>query len=247
MRLLTLLCIGLLLPGFLMAQDDKDYVMFETMYLTPHHTADGAFGKAMAAHNKKYHSEGFRTVNVYHINSGPNVGKFQWVMGPCKFSDFDEGRGEGHNEDWAKNVMPHVKKQESGEYWKMDTKLSTVKPLGPDRPPYKMLFVRYHTVNDNVGYDMRNFLETISAVQKERGKPWGVFYNEFQQGDLGRHIATISYYNSWTEFDEETGFREAYEKLYGDNWVDFWNQVQNVWKDTWDEIWVHSAELSGTK
>lgn len=246
MRRVTLIICLFLIPGLFMAQDDNNYVMFETMYVTPNHTADGAFQKAMAAHNKKYHSEGAMGVNVYNVISGPNTGKMQWVMGPCKFSDFDAGRGEGHDEDWANKVMPHVKKTESGEYWKMNTERSTVKPLGPDRPPYKILFVRYHKVKRNTGYNLKEFNEKISAVMNEMGVPWGFFDNEFQQGGLGRHIATIRYYNSWTEFDEAGKFRETYEKLYGDNWVDFWNQVGDIYEDTWDEIWVHNPALSGS-
>jgi len=246
MKRVTLFLLLFLMPGLFMAQDN-DYVMFETMYVTPHFTAEGHFQKAMAAHNKKFHKEGALAVNVYNVVSGPNIGKMQWVMGPCKFSDFDAGRGEGHNEDWATKVLPHVKKQESGEYWRMDTKLSTVKPLGADRPPAKILFVRYHKLKDDSGYDRKNFYEKISAVMKEMGKPWGLFYNEFQQGELGRHVATIRYYDSWSEMDADSGFREAYEKLYGDNWVDFWDQVKHIYEDTWDEIWVHNPELSGAK
>ena len=249
MRKFSFLFIGLFIPMFLISQDTeekKTYMMWETMYITPDYTDLAGFSAAMTAHNKAFHSEGAYTANVYNVVTGPNTGKMMWSMGPCMYADLDDRPGDdGHNEDWANNVMPHVKKLHQGEYWQMDAELSNLTPGSR----YNIYRVRFHEVNNGEGYRIKGVLKKISAAVKamDGENPWGIFYNEFQQGnDIGRHIATVSYYNSWAEFDEDGSFRDAYVKVHGDgSWVNFLDEYDSVFSNSWDEIWEHNAEMSG--
>ncbi|NRA91953.1 MAG: hypothetical protein HRU26_04600, partial [Psychroserpens sp.] len=86
--------------------------------------------------------------------------------------------------------------------------------------------------------------ETIKSMDGEH--PWGLYYNEFIQGDLGRHIATVNFYKNWADFDEDTNFKAAYEKLYGEGkWQSFIDRAMNTFENRWDEIWVYNKALSG--
>ena len=92
------------------AQDDS-YTMWENIMLSPDNAKLGELTKAMRAHNQKYHSEGVYKASVFNISSGPNANNIIWSMGPVMFRHMDARPSEdGHDEDWANNVMPNIKK-----------------------------------------------------------------------------------------------------------------------------------------
>ena len=240
-------------PFFLFAQEEDmsiDYTMWQTMYMKPDFSKVPELSEALAKHNKTYHNTPPHLAIVYRIASGPNTGKLMMIMGPGTFSDLDNLGGEEHFKDWTGNVMPHLKAMEQGEFWKMDDELSTVEPPSPENPPFKLLMVRYHTIKDGQSDQMKGVFEKISATlkQMENARPWALFYNEFWQGDIGRHIATVSYYDSWSQLDENLNFQEAYEKTHGEgSWAGFEDEFTSVIDDSWDEIWVYMPQLSGTE
>lgn len=247
MRKLFYLMIVLFLPLCLLAQEEENsYMMWETMYISPDYTDIAGFSEAMTNHNKKYHGEGTFQANVYNVVSGPNVGKMLWIMGPCTYSDLDNRPSGAHDDDWANNVMPHIKKMHNGEYWRMNAELSNI---SPDDGPYALFRVRFHEVRRGMGYRINEMMGKISKVVKsmEGDNPWGVFINDFQQGyTIGRHIATVSYYNSWSELDEDNNFADAYRKVHGENsWIGFLNDMQDVFSNSWDEFWAHAPNMSG--
>jgi hypothetical protein len=247
MRKLLFLLIGFILPGLLLAQEeDKSYMMWETMIVTPDYTKLSAFSDAMAHHNKTYHNTAPYTANVYNISTGPNMGKLMWIMGPCTYTHLDSRPSEGgHDEDWATNVMPLIKEMSNGEFWKMNADLSNISPTGG---PYKIQRVRFHEVAKGQGYRMNGLLKKVSETVKamEGDNPWGVFYNEWQQGfKIGRHVATVSYHNSWSELDDDRSFRKTFEKTHGENsWSGFLTEMQDVFSNSWDEFWVRNDKMS---
>jgi hypothetical protein len=86
--------------------------------------------------------------------------------------------------------------------------------------------------------------ETIKSMDGEN--PWGLYYNSFLQGDLGRHVATVSFLKNWAEMDEDRNFKESYEKLFGENlWDNFIETLEDTFTNRWDEIWVYNKNLSG--
>ena len=66
--------------ALLNAQDD--YKMFLSMPLEPNLDQISRFEENLAAHNKKFHTDGFMTAGVWSIFSGSNGGKYAWVMDP---------------------------------------------------------------------------------------------------------------------------------------------------------------------
>lgn len=245
---MKLLLFALLLPIMMMAQEEKEsYSMWETIYLTPNTANLKALGLAMANHNKTYHKDGPHRASVYNVSTGPNTGKMVWLMGPLTYADLDTRPSEGgHDEDWRDKVMPNITKVEQGEYWRADDKLSNFKD---DPAPSKLIYVRYHEINDGQGYRVEDHFAKISATIKsmpDGGRDWGIFYNEFWQGNkIGRHIATCSYMDSWAEMDNDWKFKAAFEAVHGENsWTDFLDDGKAIFSNAWDEIWVYNAKLS---
>ena len=117
---------------------------------------------------------------------------------------------------------------------------------GPgDRP---IVFVRYWKIAEgqghNINYALRMISETVKAMEGEN--PWGVYYNLFRQGDMGRHIATVGFSKNWAEYDDDPTFKKTFLKTHGENSWDGWTRnMDMIFEDSWDEIWTYSAEMSG--
>ncbi len=232
------------------AQDDsKDYSMWESIMLTPDNTKLKVLSDNMRKHNQTYHKEGPYKATVYGIGSGPNAGKIVWEMGPMMYSHNDTRPGEnGHDEDWRDNVMPYIKKMNTIEYWRQDDELSNTSMLDGDDSKYPILFIRYGEIEDGHSSSVKPFYKMVSETIKAMDgvNPWGVYYNEFRQGDLGRHVATVGFYKNWTEFDEDENFKETFEKVHGkDNWRAFLDMADRTFSNSWDEIWNYNAHMSG--
>lgn len=201
----------------------------------------------MAAHNKKYHKVAPYNAVVYNIVSGPNAGKIIWQMGPMMLSHNDNRPGEGgHDEDWRDNVMPYIKKMHTIEYWRQDDKLTNIEVLTAEGASFPILFIRYFELSDGHEYIMKSVFEQASATAKSMNLPWGLYYNAFLQGDIGRHVATVNFHKNWASFDTKRNWKESYEKIYGENsWETFMDTIDDTFDNQWDEIWVYNKTMSG--
>ena len=232
------------------AQEDTSYKMWEDIMLTPDNTKLKILGENMRKHNATYHKSGPQEATVYNISSGPNAGNIIWEMGPMNYKHNDSRPGEGaHDIDWRDNVMPYIKKIHTIEYWKKDDKLSNTSMIEGEDMTHPILFCRYAEVADGQSSSVMPFYkmvsETIKAMDGEN--PWGLYYNEFRQGDLGRHLVTINFYKNWTEFDEDDNtFKATFEKVHGaENWQMFLDMGERTFSNSWDEIWVYNKFMSG--
>ncbi|MBT8281468.1 MAG: hypothetical protein KJO16_07810 [Muriicola sp.] len=247
----SLVAICLVLSSFsgIQAQESTEEPIWESIMLVPDHTQLKTLGENMRKHNMKYHKEGAFQSYVYNIATGPNTGKIVWMMGPLSYPDLDTRPAEGgHDEDWRDNIMPYVKHLEQGEYWKEITKWSNTEMLAGSGPDYTILYTRYWEVKQDHGFGVDTHLamasETIKAMPGVH--PWGVYDNEFRQGKIGRHLATVSFFKNWADFDTAWTFRETFDKVHGANtWDSFISNRDATYSDWWDEIWVFDANLSG--
>ncbi|MEL4455621.1 hypothetical protein [Lutimonas vermicola] len=245
--ILTFLVLGPI--ATLHAQDEPAYAMWESFYITPDNTKLKALGEAMSKHNKKYHKEGPHSAVVYNVVSGPNIGKIVWQMGPLNFKHLD-GRPSagGHDEDWRDNVMPNVKKLSSGEYWKQDDDVSNTAMLQGTVGSYPILHIRFWEVADGHGYQIDHLMDQISKTVKDMDgeNPWGLYDNQFRQGNIGRHLATVMFHKNWADYDKEPKFKASFLKLHGeDSWDPFVKGMTTAFSNSWDEIWEYNANMSG--
>ena len=228
------------------AQEDKSYSMWEDIMLTPDNTQLKTLQANMAAHNKKYHKKAPFTSQVYNIVSGPNAGNIIWQMGPMMLKHNDSRPGEGgHDEDWRDKVMPYIKKMHTIEYWRQDDDLTNIKAL-TEGGDYPILYIRYFELEDGHEFTMKSVFKQASETAKSLNLPWGLYYNAFLQGDIGRHVATVNFHKNWASLDNGKNWKEAYEKIYGENtWDDFIDTVNATFSNQWDEIWVYNPMMNG--
>jgi len=246
----NLLLLFFLFAAFgLQAQEEStpENIMFESIILEPDPENILEFRENMRAHNMKYHGEeGPHQAYVYHISTGPNVGKVVWMMGPCSWADLDNRpSADGHDEDWAANVVTLLEGMEHGEYWKRDAGLSKE---SMDKQ-YPMIYIRYHNISKSEGYRANPLLKRISETIKsiDAVKSWSVYDNLLRQGyRTGRHIAMVSGMDSWAEMDDNWEFVKAYEAIYGENTFNsFAREMEEISTDSWDEIWTFDSYMSG--
>ena len=120
--------------------------------------------------------------------------------------------------------------------------------LDDDNSKYPIYFVRYYEVADGPTPGLRLFFERMSKTVKalEGVNPWGVYYNEFRQGDLGRHIATFNFIKDWNDFERDVNWVENFKKVNGENsWDNQRDIYSQTFTNTWDEIWTYNAYMSG--
>lgn len=247
--LLAMVCLIFSAHFSLSAQDESNDYVLESIMMTPDYKNLKTLGENVRAHNSKYHKDGPHKAVVYNISTGPNAGSFIWMMGPTTYTHLDSRPSEkGHDEDWRDNVMPFIKKIHTVEFWKMDSKLSNMSMTDGDNSKYPVLFIRYSEIKDDKGPLSFNFLEMVSKTIKamDGENPWGVYWNEFRQGDLGRHVATVGFLKNWAEMDEDNDFKITFEKVHGkDKWDAFLDLGGDVFSNSWDEIWSYNAFMSG--
>jgi hypothetical protein len=230
-------------------EDDKSYEMWEDIMLTPDKTKLKVLSENMRKHNEKYHKEGPHKATVYNITTGPNADKIIWEMGKLTYSDLDKRPSVGgHDEDWRDNISPYILETNTAEYWKSNKKLNNTGMLDGDNSKYPILFVRYFEVVDGPSPGVELFFERVSKTIKalEGVNPWGVYYNEFRQGDLGRHISTFSFSPNWADFDRDVNWVKTFEEVNGENsWQNQQELFRATFKNSWDEIWVYNKNMSG--
>ncbi|MBT8273410.1 MAG: hypothetical protein KJO77_06370 [Bacteroidia bacterium] len=231
------------------AQDAPPYAMWETIMLTPDNTQLKVLSENMRKHNQTYHGAGVHKSTVWSIATGPNVGKLVWQMGPTTYTHLDNRPAEGgHDEDWRDNVMPYIKKMHTAEYWKAHASIGNTDMIAPGAITYPILFIRFWEIEPGQGFSINTFFtrvqNTVKALDGEN--PWGLYTNEFRQGDLGRHLASISFMKTWAELDIDVNWVETFNKVNGNNaWQNQQNMGRTTFKNSWDEIWVYDKNMSG--
>jgi hypothetical protein len=230
-------------------ESDSGYAMWELIMLTPDNTKLKTLSENMRKHNQTYHGDGPYKATVFSIATGPNTGKLIWQMGPTTYSHLD-GRpsADGHDEDWRDNVMQYVKKINTAEYWKAHASIGNTAMLDPGAMTHPILYIRYYEIEPGQGFSINTFftrmMETVKALEGEN--PWGLYTNEFRQGDLGRHFADVSFFKNWAEFDKDVNWVETFKKTHGENsWQNQLNMGNATFANSWDEIWVYDKGMSG--
>ncbi|MDX1478680.1 MAG: hypothetical protein R3301_13300 [Saprospiraceae bacterium] len=238
-------CFALLLIPFLInAQDDAPTLVFQNVVLTPKVDKIAEFESALAAHNKRFHATDAHGCRVYNINSGPDIGKYIWTLGPTQWAALDSRPGEGaHDDDWA-NVMKHCEPAAHGSYWSFDASLSHF----PADFNLSKLRVMYVDLKRNSGEEVAYLLGKIRATYAEHltDEPYGIYWNQTSSTREGRDMAVIWFFDKWAWMGEDSEFEKKFEMVHGegswDRWLDDWIDAT---EGTELEFWVFRPDLSG--
>jgi len=241
----------LLLPMLAIAQNQGEYVVFETAILTPNPAQISQFEKGMAAHNKKFHGEGPYGTRVYWISNGPQIGSYAWVMGPLPWSAMD-GRPtaeNGHDADWDANVMPYVM-----PYVMPGSGAQTYMKFNPEISRFskdfaiKNMLIDYYDVKRGKMKDVMQLVEKIGKVYADKlpDETYGIYTKEFGSTKEGRDLAVISFFDKSGWLGQDHEMTKRYEEVYGDGSFDQflqdWYAVTNGGES---ELWNFRPDLSG--
>lgn len=242
----TVFILSLFVVAALAASAQQSYRMFEMMYMTVKSGHEKEFEKAVALHNKKFHSQAPYKVTLAEVELGPNSGDYTWVMGPLTFTDLD-GRpaDDAHESDWSATVMTHVEKVSGADYWRVDDKLS-YSPLETATGERRM--VTYYDIAPGKGYRFDELVKKLLKVyQDKKYKDNFTFLrNSFNTGN-GRDVMIISFFDKFSYFDADNTMVKDYEEMYGQgSWSQFMTEYNEVVVSSTDEIRHRRAELSSS-
>jgi len=237
--------LSLVFVGFvLFAFSQKEYKMWETIYIEPDMSQIDELKKGMAAHNEKYHNEDPFTAHVWQIWTGPHEGKWLWAMGPCTFSDLDNRpEGKDHDEDWTKNVSPYVKNISGLQYWKLNEELSH----SPEGAPFGKVVWTAFDIKPFESYRFKEMLKKVNKVYTEKNYPnsMEVYEAQFDLNDGFDFIIEWAF-DEYSWFDRDQKFMSDYEDVHGEgSWVYFMDEFKDVVDGVIDELAEYLPELSG--
>ena len=218
------------------AQEDDSYHMYETIRLKPDTRHLKELSANMAAHNKKYHSEGPYTALVWQISTGPDAGSLVWMMGPCKFSDLDSRpSADGHDEDWMGNVMPHTHGMKDGNYWKMWNDFGY---MPSEDFQGAIMRVRYVNLKPGKYEEYKHLLGAIQKVYDANSFKSSMSVYDNWSGGGKADVALVWQYPNWAVFDEDMQFWKKYEEVHGDNsWATFIEAIRDYSDGGWSETY----------
>lgn len=245
-RITTMTLAVMAFVTFAFAQESENYVMFENTRLVVKTDKYEEFSKAMAHHNKTYHSDGPYHANVWSVSYGENSGQMVWSMGPCTFTQLD-GRPTGveHMEDWMHNVMPTIKKIDGSNMWKRDNDYS-YSPVEDDRS--SKLSITVYDIKEWQGYRFKEILSKAIQVYKEKKYDWSfsTYWPQFSV-HADEDVALVWGFDSWAWFDKDPNFKNDFEEIHGEgSWQKFLEELRGTINGSKDEVWEIVPELSGS-
>ncbi len=240
----TITLVALICLTTIFAIGQKDYKMLELVYLKPIPGADiEAAKKAIAEHNKKYHSEAPYKASMWSTLTGDMQGTWTWVMYPATFTDYDNRpSGDAHDSDWEKAIGTAFEFV-ANEYWREDLKLSYT----PEdfKSGGKVLFTIFEIApGDN--YRFKAILEQVSEVYKEKKYEgnFSVYWNQFDN-KKGRDVAIETMFDKWSFLDDDHKLKKDFEEVHGEgSWWKLIEEFQDIVISSDDELSVLIPEMS---
>jgi len=231
-------------PLLLFSQEAKEHLIFQNAILTTNPAKIDMFEKALADHNKKYHSTDLNGVRVYQIRSGKNTGKYVISSGST-WSAFDKRKViDGHDEHWKSEFLPNSLPTIDQSFWKFHTDKSHF----PMDITVKILMVDMIDVKRGKFKEVMKIVETVSKVLKEKfpEETFGIYTNEFPSSKEGKDIAWVYFFDKASWLSNEMEFGKKYDEMFGEGSFEI---ILKKWRENTEgssrEIWTFREDLSG--
>lgn len=227
-------------------QEDKaPPPVMELITLFPKSDAGDALKESMKAHNDMYHKEGPFQARVYSPFTGDRIGQLFWVMGPTSWTAMENRPSEGgHDEDWAKNITPHMERPPIIEYIKLDTKRS----FFPADFSLNNIYIWWIDLKPFQSYRFEAMLDDILDVYKESipDQPYGVYWNTLGDSDSGNDVMIAWYFDSLEWMDTDREFAKKFIDMKGPGeWVNFLDEWRDILDGSETFLISHQAEMGG--
>lgn len=239
------MCTLMLLPFLAIAQTNEALII-ENVMLTVNPEKIMEFEAGIAAHNKKFHTDGPYGARVYNIQNGKNAGKYMLIMGPLPWSAMD-GRpsSQEHTDDNNKNISKYLTPDVEINYMKMHTGLSNFsKDFEINKVSVFMIDVKRFKGQDFV----EKVLKKVDKVYKEKmpEQIYGVYSNEMNNMD-GMDFAWVDFFDNSSWLGKEDKFVQYFEEVHGTgSFSQFMADVESTTDGDRTEIWTLRKDLSGT-
>ncbi|MFS4417096.1 hypothetical protein [Maribacter sp. 2307ULW6-5] len=210
----TLIICFMLSAGTLsiLAQED---LIFESVLLTVQPNKIIEFEKAIAAHNKKFHTEGPYGARVYSIISGKNTGKYALIMGSLSWGDLD-GRpnSKAHTDDNQQNVNAYLETEVDLNYMKFHPELSH---FPRDFEISKLAVYLFNIKRFKRADFLEKVVKKVVKVYKEKrpDEIYGIYTNDVSDTD-DMDFAFVSFFDSMAWMGKEPTFKREFEEVHGD-------------------------------
>ncbi len=209
----------LMIPGFLIGQDDKKN-LYEVVRIKVKAGQEKAFEAAVKSHNQKFHGEGLYRANLAFNINGPYGNTYSWIMGPTNYAAMDTRPTEGaHDDDWKK-VDAFIDEISAPTYWSLDRKHSSLVQNDASDKDLIWMF-------DIESGQTARWTELVGKVKEvyEKKRPnesFRVVWNEFSDTNKGHDAAILFGMTKWGFLDLERDFGKTYEEVHGPNtWSNF--------------------------
>jgi hypothetical protein len=229
------------------AQDDAPAVVFDQIMITPQPTKIAEFYKAVAEHNKQFHTEAPRQVAVYQIMTGPNTGKYIWNLGPCTWAELDERPMDAaHDKHWSSTVTPTLTTDANGTFWRFHPKLSSMN----NDFKLNMLDITFWDIKQGMG----NFDKATAIIEKfvkvyQTEYPddnFGIYSNVMGSTAEGRDMAIVGFKDNYAAMAvQHPDLPEKFNAMHGEG---SFEKTMQEWGDllqgSASEMWLYMPELS---
>lgn len=241
-----MVCAFVLMPSLVQGQDP----VLNQVILTPKPDKITEFEAGLASHNKRFHSEGQHSVNVFWISNGKNAGKYVWSTTPVPWAAMDKEHPnkENHEADWNKNVAPYTDGSQEAYFFKYDLTLSHF----PKDFTLKYLSVFMLDMKRFKNREFMALLEKIKKVYAEKmpDRIYGIYFNAMPSNDdrvFERDFGWVEFFDSMATLGAEDKFPQYYEEVHGsDSFASFLSEFEAATKGDVMELWVFRKDLSGT-
>lgn len=230
-----------------MAQEKAPSVVFDQIMITPHPEKVAAFHKAVAEHNKQFHTDAPRQVAVYQIMTGPNTGKYIWNLGPCTWAELDERPMDpSHNDHWANAVAPTLTTESNATFWEFHPEFSSM----TSDFKLNMLSITFYDIKRGIGnFDkIKPIMERFTKLYRATypGDMFGTYTNVMGSTAEGRDLAIVGFLNNYSDMAKENpDVAEKYDAMHGKG---SYEKDMTVWMEATQgaasEMWVYMPELS---
>ena len=235
-----------LLPLLALSQNTQESLVIENVMLTVNSENIAEFEAGIAAHNKKFHTEGPYGARVYNILNGKNAGKYMLIMGPLSWSAMD-GRpsSQEHTDDNTKNISKYLTPDVEVNYMKMHPELSNFsKDFEINKVSVFMIDVKRFKERDF----MEKVLSKVAKVYKEKmpDQLYGVYSNEMNNMD-GMDFGWVEFFDSSSWLGKEDKFVQYFEEVHGaGSFAGFLADLEATTDGESTEIWTLRKDLSGS-
>jgi hypothetical protein len=235
----------MLLPILAIAQTNETLVI-ENVMLTVNSENIDEFEAGIAAHNKKFHTDGPYGARVYNILNGKNAGKYMLIMGPLSWDAMD-GRpsSKEHTDDNTKNISKYLTPDVEVNYMKVHPELSNFsKDFEIKKVSVFMIDVKRFKQKDFI----EKVLKKVAKVHKEKmpDQLYGVYSNEMNNMD-GMDFAWVDFFENSSWLGKENKFSQYFEEVYGTgSFTGFIADVEATTNGDSTEIWQLRKELCGS-